>query len=101
MSRRTLTDKDRSQVEKLLDKVRRRASDDVEGNVVFNSRAVTSMLPSLGHNTLTLSFMRSRLDTLEQLQKAVLDLIKYRLEAQNVHVPQLDVTLMTWCLPQE
>ncbi|CAN9097540.1 unnamed protein product [Alternaria alternata] len=95
MSRRTFTDDDRSDALKLLEKVRRTASDDPEGNVLYNSQATGIFRSSLGHKSLTLAFMRSQLHTLDQLRKTVVELIVHRLQGQNVQFPPLNVSNMS------
>jgi hypothetical protein len=101
MPRRPFTDNDRSLVENLLSKVRRTASEKEDGDLLYNPQAFEAMKPTLGHRSLTLAFMRSQLGSLDQLQKAVIELVKHRLQAQNVHFPPLNLQTMSWCIPRE
>jgi hypothetical protein len=101
MSRRAFTDRDRTRAEELLDKVRRTASNNDEGNVLYNPQAFHALRPSLGHKSLTLAFMRSEINSIDKLQKAIVELVKHRLQAQNVHFPPLNINNMSWCVPRE
>jgi hypothetical protein len=101
MPQRAFTDNDRSLAENLLNKARRTASEKEDGNLLYDPQAFEPMRPTLGHKTLTLAFMRAQLVSLDQLQKALIDLIKHRLHAQNVHFPSLNVKTMSWCIPRE
>ncbi|EAT78581.2 hypothetical protein SNOG_13956 [Parastagonospora nodorum SN15] len=101
MARRAFTDRDHSQAQELLDKVRRTASDRDNGDVLYNPQTFEALKPALGHKSLTLAFMRSRLETIDKLQQAVIDLVKHRLQVHDVHHPPLNVTNMSWCIPRE
>jgi hypothetical protein len=100
MSRRAFTDSDRTLALNLLDRVRRTASANDDGKVLYNPQVLDTLKTSLGHKSLTLAFMRSQLGSLDKLQKALIDLVKHRLQAQNVHFPPLNVKNLSWCIPQ-
>jgi hypothetical protein len=100
MSRRAFTDKERTLTQDLLEKIRCTASNKDDGGVLYNPQAFSAMRSSLGHKSLTLAFVRSRLETIDKLQNAVIELVKHRLQAQNVHFPPLNVTNMSWCVPR-
>jgi hypothetical protein len=101
MARRAFTDRDHTLIQDLLDKVRRTASSNEGGNVLYNPQAFEGFKPSLGHKSLTLAFMRSKFESVEKLQKAVIDLVKHRLQVQKVQFPPLNIINMSWCIPQE
>jgi hypothetical protein len=101
MARRAFSDREHTLIQELLDKVRRTASNNESGNVLYNPQAFAALKPSLGHKSLTLSFMRSQLGSVEKLQKAVIDLVKHRLQVQNVQFPPLNINNMSWCIPRE
>jgi hypothetical protein len=101
MARRPFTDRDHTLTQDLLDKVRRTASNSEGGNVLYDPQAFETLKPSFGHKSLTLAFMRTELGSVDKLQKAVIDLIRHRLQVQNVQFPPLNINNMSWCIPRE
>ncbi|KAH7379386.1 hypothetical protein DE146DRAFT_626241 [Phaeosphaeria sp. MPI-PUGE-AT-0046c] len=100
MPRRPFTYQDSSQAQALLDRVRRTASNQEDGNVLYNPQAFRDLKVSLGHKSLTLGFMRAEYETIDKLQKGVIELVKHRLLAQDVNFPSLNATNMSWCIPR-